>query len=45
LTADAVVAFDDSKWPGPAKLIDELMRSGWQKIDERGEITVLRRNQ
>jgi predicted O-methyltransferase YrrM len=45
LTADAVVAFDDAKWPGPAKLIEELLRSGWQKIDERGEITVLRRNQ
>lgn len=44
LTADAIVAFDDSDWAGPAKLIGELTASGWQKIDSSGVITVLRRS-
>jgi hypothetical protein len=43
LTADAVVAFDDSDWPGPAKLIAELTGAGWQKIAMSGTITVLRK--
>ncbi len=43
LTAEAVVAFDDSDWPGPAKLIKELCSIGWQQIDECEKIVVLQR--
>ena len=44
LAADAAIAFDDSDWPGPAKLIGELTASGWKQVDNCGKIIVLRRS-
>jgi predicted O-methyltransferase YrrM len=43
LTDDAIVAFDDTDWPAPAKIVAELAASGWEKMAESGPIKVIRR--
>jgi predicted O-methyltransferase YrrM len=43
LTAGATIAFDDTDWPGPARLVEELVSTGWQRVATCDKITVLRR--
>jgi predicted O-methyltransferase YrrM len=45
LAPNGTVVFDDSDWPGPQKLIQDLLGKGWMILETCGPLTVMRREQ